>query len=57
MILSINRNTIENGDANLTCKNIDFISKSFGIEVELFFKEETAIKAKKLPARVDIYNK
>ncbi len=49
--------TIENGDANLTCKNIDFIAKSFGIKVELLFKEDTAIKAKKLPARVDMYNK
>lgn len=49
--------TIENGDANLTCKNIDFIAKSFNIKVELLFNEETAKKAKTLPNRVDMYNK
>lgn len=49
--------TIENGDANLTCKNIDFIAKSFKIKVELLFNEETAQKAKLLPNRVDMYNK
>ena len=47
--------TIENGDANLTCKNIDLIAKSFNIETELLFNEETAIKAKTLPNRVDMY--
>ncbi len=47
--------TIENGDANLTCKNIDFIAKSFNIKVELLFNEETARKAKDLPSRVDMY--
>ena len=49
--------TIENGDANLTCKNIDFIAQSFGIKVELLFKEKTALKAKELPIRVDMYKK
>lgn len=49
--------TIENGDANLTCKNIDFIAKSFNIKVELLFNEETAIKAKTLPNRVDMYKR
>lgn len=49
--------TIENGDANLTCKNIDFIAKAFKIKQELLFNEETDIKAKKLPSRVDMYNK
>ena len=49
--------TIENGDANLTCKNIDFIAKSFDIKVALLFNEKTAIKAKELPIRVDMYNK
>ncbi len=47
--------TIENGDANLTCKNIDLIAKSFNIKAELLFNEETAIKAKNLPNRVDMY--
>ena len=49
--------TIENGNANLTCKNIDSIAKSLGIKVSLLFNEETAIKAKNLPNRVDMYNK
>lgn len=49
--------TIENGDANLTCKNIDLIAKSFNIKIELLFNEETAEKAKILPNRVDMYNK
>ncbi len=47
--------TIENGDANLTCKNIDFIAKSFNIKPVLLFEEETANKAKNLPKRVDMY--
>ena len=48
---------IETGNANLTCKNIDFIAKSFKIKPELLFNEETAKMAKKLPARVDMYHK
>lgn len=46
--------TIENGDANLTCKNIDFIAQSFNIKVKDLFNEETALKAKELPNRVDM---
>lgn len=49
--------TIENGDANLTCKNIDCIAKAFNIKPFLLFDEETAKKAKKLPKRVDMYKK
>lgn len=49
--------TIENGDANLTCKNIDLIAKAFAIKPELLFNENTAIKAKELPKRVDMYTK
>jgi transcriptional regulator with XRE-family HTH domain len=49
--------TIENGDANLTCKNIDFIAQSFNIKVKELFNEETANKAKELPNRVDMYKK
>lgn len=48
---------IETGSANLTCKNIDLIAKSFNIKVELLFNEETAKLAKKLPARVDMYKR
>lgn len=48
---------IETGNANLTCKNIDFIAKSFNIKPILLFDEETAKMAKKLPIRVDMYKK
>ena len=48
---------IETGNANLTCKNIDLIAKSFNIKPELLFNENTAKLALKLPARVDMYNK
>ena len=47
--------TIETGDANLTCKNIDSIAESLGIKPADLFNEETAKLAKKLPPRVDIY--
>lgn len=47
--------TIENGDANLTCKNIDLIANSFKIKSIFLFEEETAHKAKSLPKRVDMY--
>lgn len=49
--------TIETGIANLTCKNIDLIAKSLNIDPKQLFDENTAIKAKKLPKRVDMYNK
>lgn len=49
--------TIENGDANLSCKNIDFIANAFNIKSEMLFNEDTAIKAKELPNRVDMYKK
>lgn len=48
---------IETGEANLTCKNIDAIAKSFGIKAKQLFEEETAIEAKNLPTRVDKYIK
>lgn len=48
---------IETGYANLTCKNIDLIAKSFGIKVQALFDESTANLAKKLPPRIDMYNK
>lgn len=48
--------TIENGEANLTCKNIDNIAKALNIQINLLFSEETAELARKLPKRVDMYN-
>ena len=47
--------TIETGDANLTCKDIDSIAESLGIKPADLFNEETAKLAKKLPPRVDMY--
>ena len=47
--------TIENGDANLTCKNIDNIAESFNIKPKDLFSEKTAKLALKLPKRVDMY--
>ena len=47
--------TIETGDANLSCKNIDSIAESLGIKPADLFNEETAKLAKKLPPRVDMY--
>ncbi len=46
---------IETGNANLTCKSIDFIAQSFNIKPEALFNEETATMAKNLPPRVDMY--
>lgn len=48
---------IETGNANLTCKNIDFIAKSFNIKPILLFDEKTAKIAQKLPIRVDMYKR
>ena len=33
---------IETSNANLICKNIDFIANSFNIKPELLFNEKTA---------------
>lgn len=48
---------IETGNANLTCKNIDFIAKSFNIKPELLFNEKTVKLAQKLPIKVDMYKR
>ena len=48
---------IETGNANLTCKNIDFIAKSFNIKPELLYNDKTATLAQKLPIRVDMYKR
>ena len=48
---------IESGNANLTCRNIDVIARSLGIDVELLFSEKTANKAINLPMRVYMYKK
>ena len=47
--------TIENGTANLTCKNIDLIAKSLNIKPILLLDEKTAMAAKNLPKRVDMF--
>lgn len=49
--------TIETGQANLTCKNIDAIADAFKIQQELLFNVKTAKSAQKLPPRVDMYSK
>lgn len=49
--------TIKNRNTNLTCKNIDFIAQAFNIKVKDLFNEETALKAKELPIRVDMFKK
>ena len=48
---------IESGNANLTCRNIDVIARSLGIDVELLFSEKTANKAINLPMRGYMYKK
>lgn len=48
---------IESGNANLTCRNIDVIARSLGVDVELLFSEKTANKAINLPMRVYMYKK
>lgn len=49
-------NIIECGHANTTCNNIDIIADALCIEPADLFNKQTAIKAKKLPSRVDQYN-
>ena len=56
--------TIENGEANLTCKTIGILisvasifAKKLEIKTVELFNEETAKKAKNLPNRVDKYYK
>ncbi len=46
--------TIETGSANLTCRSIDLLSSTFGIEPVLLFNKETAELGKNLPKRVDM---
>ena len=48
---------IESGNANLTCRNIDVIARSWCIDVELLFSEKAANKAINLPMRVYMYKK
>jgi len=43
---------VEGGNANLTCRNIDIIAKSFGISPTLLFNEETAKLAKKTTNKI-----
>ena len=48
---------IETGEANLTSNTIDSIATAFNIHPKYLLEEETAIKAKELPRRIDMYNK
>ncbi len=48
---------IETGNANLTCGNIDVIADSFKIHPSKLFNEQTALKAKQLPKRIDMYKR
>ena len=48
---------IKNGDANLTCKNINLIAKTLNIKIQLLFDEKTAQLAMNLPKRIDMYHK
>lgn len=47
---------IERFEANLTCNSIDILATSLNIKPNDLFNEETALKAQKLPNRVDKYN-
>lgn len=47
---------IECGRANPTCSNIDVIANALDVEVINLFNKQTAMKSKRLPARVDQYN-
>jgi len=47
---------IESGRVNLTCNNIDIIADALCVDSADLFNKQTAIKAKKLPNRVDQYN-
>ena len=46
---------IECGRINLTCSSIDALLKTLDITLSELCNEETALKAKKLPKRVDNY--
>ncbi len=47
---------IETATGNMTCSNIDLIAEVFDVKVADLFNEDTAIKAKMLPKRIDVYN-
>ena len=49
--------TIETGDANLTADNIEIIAKILKVKPMALLDEKTALKAKKLPPRIDTYKK
>lgn len=46
---------VERGDCNITSRNIDEIAGALKIPPKLLFEEDTAILAKSLPPRVDMY--
>ena len=47
--------TIETGEANLTCRNIDVIAESLNVHPQALFNPDTATQAKELPIRIDMY--
>jgi len=49
--------TIETGEANLTCSNIDYIAKSLNVKPKDLFEESRALEAQKLPPKINMYNK
>ena len=46
---------IERCEANMTLKNIEYITKILDVSPDKLLVEETAFKAKKLPNRVDLF--
>ena len=48
---------IECGRINLTSNTIDLIVKTFKIKYENLFNEKTALKAKKLPPKINLYTR
>jgi len=46
---------IERCEANMTLKNIEYLAKILDVSPDKLLVEETALKAKKLPNRVDLF--
>lgn len=47
---------IERCEANMTLKNLEYLAKILGITPDKLLVEKTAIQAKTLPNRVDLFN-
>ena len=46
---------IERCEANMTLKNIEYIAKILDVSPDKLLVEQTALEAKKLPSRVDLF--